>query len=100
MIDAQHVFMYWWHHESSPRLVMEVLESLTKPWEIIINESFFFLVSSLSAYAEYILMEPSEVYKPFIQQMKVKVHLTKIVIEFLTNNLEASYEDLLNRVQV
>ena len=45
-------------------------------------------------------MEPSEAYMPFIEQMKVKVHMAKIVIEFLTNNQDAAYEDLLNKVQV
>ena len=45
-------------------------------------------------------MEPSEAYSPFIEQMKVKVHMSKIVIEFLTNNPDATYEDLLNKIQV
>lgn len=45
-------------------------------------------------------MQPSEAYSPFIEQMKVKVHMSKIVIEFLLNNQEATYEDLLNKIQV
>ena len=53
-----------------------------------------------SAYAEYILMQPSEAYAPFIEQMKTKVHMSKIVIEFLTNNPDSNYEDLLNKIQV
>ncbi|GFS20276.1 DNA (cytosine-5)-methyltransferase [Elysia marginata] len=57
------------------------------------------LIGFSTAYAEYILMEPSEAYTPLIEQMKVKVHMAKIVIEFLTNNEDASYEDLLNRIQ-
>ena len=55
---------------------------------------------TLPAYAEYILMEPSEAYMPFIEQMRVKVHMAKIVIEFLSSDQDASYEDLLNRIQV
>ncbi|GFN82630.1 DNA (cytosine-5)-methyltransferase [Plakobranchus ocellatus] len=57
------------------------------------------LIGFSTAYAEYILMQPSEAYSPFIEQMKVKVHMAKIVIEFLSNNQDASYEDLLNKVQ-
>lgn len=57
------------------------------------------LIGFSTAYAEYILMEPSEAYTPFIEQMRVKVHMAKIVIEFLSDNEDAAYEDLLNKVQ-
>ncbi|CAL1530549.1 unnamed protein product [Lymnaea stagnalis] len=57
------------------------------------------LIGFSTAYAEYILMQPSEAYSSFIDQMKVKVHMSKIVIEFLTNNPDATYEDLLNKIQ-
>lgn len=53
-----------------------------------------------AGFAEYILMQPSEAYSSFIEQMKVKVHMSKTVIEFLLNNQDASYEDLLNKIQV
>jgi DNA (cytosine-5)-methyltransferase 1 len=32
--------------------------------------------------------------------MKEKIHMSKVVIEFLQNNQEATYEDLLNKIQV
>ncbi|KAH9507553.1 DNA (cytosine-5)-methyltransferase 1 [Bulinus truncatus] len=57
------------------------------------------LIGFSTAFAEYILMQPSEAYAPFIDQMKVKVHMSKIVIEFLSNNPDASYEDLINKIQ-
>lgn len=58
------------------------------------------LIGFSTAFGEYILMQPSEAYAPFIEQMKVKVHMSKTVIEFLMNNQDASYEDLLNKIQV
>ena len=57
-------------------------------------------ISSFSAYAEYILMAPSEVYQPFMDVMREKIHMSKVVIEFLQNNQDATYEDLLNKIQV
>ncbi|KAK0063574.1 DNA (cytosine-5)-methyltransferase 1 [Biomphalaria pfeifferi] len=57
------------------------------------------LIGFSTGFAEYILMQPSEAYAPFIDQMKVKVHMSKIVIEFLSNNPDALYEDLLNKIQ-
>lgn len=53
-----------------------------------------------AAYAEYILMSPSEAYKPYMDTMREKIHMSKVVIEFLQNNQEATYEDLLNKIQV
>ena len=53
----------------------------------------------LSAFAEYILMSPSECYEPFMNVMMSKIQLSKLVIEFLTNSPDASYEDLLNHLQ-
>lgn len=53
-----------------------------------------------TAYAEYILMSPSEAYKPYMDTMREKIHMSKVVIEFMQNNQEATYEDLLNKIQV
>jgi len=53
----------------------------------------------LLAFAEYILMNPSEYYQPFMDVMMSKIQLSKLVIEFLTDNPDASYEDLLNHLQ-
>jgi len=44
-------------------------------------------------------MSPSDCYEPFMEVMMSKIQLSKIVIEFLTNSPEASYEDLLNHLQ-
>lgn len=57
------------------------------------------LVGFSTAYADYILMKPSEVYAPFLDPVMGKIHMSKIVIEFLTENPIATYEDLLNKVQ-
>lgn len=51
-----------------------------------------------TAYAEYILMEPSEAYSPFVECVKEKIYLSKLVIEFLVENPDATYEDLLNKL--
>lgn len=45
-------------------------------------------------------MEPSEAYAPIMEHVKVKFHLAKVVIEFVLNNEEAAYEDMLNKIQV
>jgi DNA (cytosine-5)-methyltransferase 1 len=44
-------------------------------------------------------MAPSDMYSPFMDTMKEKIHMTKVVIEFLVNNQESTYEDLLNKLQ-
>lgn len=54
----------------------------------------------VSAFAEYILMKPSESYRPFMEQMQEKISMSKIVIEYLQKVPEATYEDLLNKIQV
>ena len=58
------------------------------------------LLSSFAAFAEYILMKGSESYSPFMDQMQEKINMSKIVIEFLVKTPEATYEDLLNKIQV
>lgn len=45
-------------------------------------------------------MAPSEAYKPFMDTMKEKIHMSKVVIEFLQRFQDATYEDLLNKIQV
>ena len=44
-------------------------------------------------------MSPSECYAPFMEVMMSKIHLSKLVIELLRENSEATYEDLLNHLQ-
>lgn len=54
--------------------------------------------------AEYILMEPSEAYAPFMDDVKKKIYMSKLVIEFLLDKTlkyeDPMYEDLLNKLQV
>lgn len=57
------------------------------------------LIGFSTAYAEYVLMAPSEAYTSFMNAMKEKIHISKTIIEFLANNQEATYEDLLNKIQ-
>lgn len=51
-------------------------------------------------YGEYYLMEPSEAYAPFMEPVKEKIYMGKLVIEFLLEDRAASYGDLLNKLQV
>ncbi|XP_011881443.1 PREDICTED: DNA (cytosine-5)-methyltransferase PliMCI-like [Vollenhovia emeryi] len=57
------------------------------------------LVGFSTAFAEYILMEPSESYAPFMDAVKEKIYMSKLVIEFLLDEINPSYEDLLNKLQ-
>jgi hypothetical protein len=52
------------------------------------------------AFAEYILMEPSKEYEPIFGLMQEKIYISKIVVEFLQNNPDAVYEDLINKIEV
>ena len=44
-------------------------------------------------------MQPSEVYRPIMEAVAGKIYLSKIVIEFIQNHPEATYEDLLYKIQ-
>lgn len=52
------------------------------------------------AFADYILMHSSEEYSPIFALMQEKIYMSKIVVEFLQKNREATYEDLLNKIEV
>lgn len=58
------------------------------------------LVGFSTAFAEYYLMEPSEAYAPLMKPVKEKIYMGKLVIEFLLNEINPTYEDLLNKLQV
>ncbi|XP_048198152.1 DNA (cytosine-5)-methyltransferase 1 isoform X2 [Perognathus longimembris pacificus] len=57
------------------------------------------LMGFSTAFAEYILMEPSPEYAPIFGQMREKVYISKIVVEFLLGNPDAMYEDLINKIE-
>ncbi|KYN05968.1 DNA (cytosine-5)-methyltransferase PliMCI [Cyphomyrmex costatus] len=57
------------------------------------------LLGFSTAFAEYILMEPSETYAPFMDAVKEKIYMSKLVIEFLLDEINPTYEDLLNKLQ-
>ncbi|XP_061469720.1 DNA (cytosine-5)-methyltransferase 1 isoform X4 [Rhineura floridana] len=57
------------------------------------------LIGFTTAFADYILMEPSEEYAPIFALMQEKIYMSKIVVEFLQNNPDVSYEDLLNKIE-
>ena len=59
------------------------------------------LVGISTAYASYILMEPSEEYAPFVKLLKQKIALVKLIMEFLLNHCteDPTYEDLLTEVE-
>jgi DNA (cytosine-5)-methyltransferase 1 len=58
------------------------------------------LVGFSTAYAEYFLMEPSEMYAPIMATVHEKIYLSKVVIEFCEENPDGAYEDLLNKIEV
>lgn len=58
------------------------------------------LIGFNTAFAEYFLMEPSEAYAPFMTIVREKIYMSKLVIEFLLDEITPSYEDLLNKLQV
>lgn len=55
---------------------------------------------SIPAYGDYFLMTPTEAYSSFMEAVGVKCHMSKVIIEFLQDNQDATYEDLLNKLQV
>ncbi|KAL1124037.1 hypothetical protein AAG570_001807 [Ranatra chinensis] len=57
------------------------------------------LIGFSTPYAEYYLMEPSADYAPFMTSVKEKIYMGKLVIEFLLDEINPSYEDLLNNIQ-
>lgn len=57
------------------------------------------LIGFTTAYADYILMEPSSTYESIMATVHEKIYLSKIVIEFLEENGDATYEDLINKIQ-
>ena len=58
------------------------------------------LIGFSTAFGEYYLMEPSEAYAPFMEMVYEKIFLSKLVIEILLDDINTTYEDLLNKVQV
>ena len=57
-------------------------------------------ISFITNFCEYILMAPSEEYAPFMDVVEEKICMTKLVIEFLLHEINPSYEDLINKLQV
>ncbi|ROL51170.1 DNA (cytosine-5)-methyltransferase 1 [Anabarilius grahami] len=57
------------------------------------------LIGFTTAFADYILMDPSEEYSLIFALMQEKIYMSKIVVEFLQKNQDATYEDLLNKIE-
>eukprot|EP00795_Rhopilema_esculentum_P006330 gene6330-11763_t len=57
------------------------------------------LIGFTTAFAEYILVKPSDEYAPFVNAVLEKIYMSKAVIEFLNIDPEVRYEDLLNKIQ-
>ncbi|XP_045146253.1 DNA (cytosine-5)-methyltransferase 1 isoform X3 [Echinops telfairi] len=57
------------------------------------------LIGFSTSFAEYILMDPNPDYKPIFDLIQEKIYISKIVVEFLQNNPEAAYEDLINKIE-
>ncbi|XP_014281484.1 DNA (cytosine-5)-methyltransferase 1 [Halyomorpha halys] len=57
------------------------------------------LVGFSTPYAEYYLLEPSPDYAPLMESVKEKIYMGKLVIEFLLDEENPSFEDLINKIQ-
>ncbi|KAF6093387.1 DNA methyltransferase 1 [Phyllostomus discolor] len=57
------------------------------------------LIGFSTSFAEYILMDPSPEYAPVFSVMQEKIYISKIVVEFLQNNPDSTYEDLINKIE-
>lgn len=57
------------------------------------------LIGFSTAFAEYILMRPSDEYTSFMNAVSEKICMSKVVIEFIISNPEARYEELLNKIE-
>jgi DNA (cytosine-5)-methyltransferase 1 len=60
------------------------------------------LVGFSTAYADYYLMQPSQSYAPFMEEVHIKLLMGKVIVEFLLENCHSnnSYQDLLKRLEV
>nr|UOI87905.1 DNA cytosine-5-methyltransferase 1 [Sogatella furcifera] len=57
------------------------------------------LIGFSTPFAEYYLMQPSPDYQPIFDTVKEKIFMGKLVIDFLLDKDNPSYEDLLNMLQ-
>ncbi|XP_047632951.1 DNA (cytosine-5)-methyltransferase 1 isoform X1 [Phacochoerus africanus] len=57
------------------------------------------LIGFSTSFAEYILMDPNPEYAPLFSVMQEKIYISKIVVEFLQNNPDSTYEDLINKIE-
>ena len=58
------------------------------------------IVSFSTEIGDYVLLEPSEEYAPFMVSVREKSFMSKTVIEYLLDEESPTYEDLLNKLQV
>lgn len=57
------------------------------------------LVGFSTAFAEYFLTEASSCYSKIWETMQEKIYMSKLVIEYLSDNEEVGYEDLVNYIR-
>ena len=57
------------------------------------------LIGFSTGFCDYYLMNPSEHFEPIMATMTEKIYMSKVVIEFMANNQDATYEDLVNQIQ-
>ncbi|XP_051825328.1 DNA (cytosine-5)-methyltransferase 1-like [Antechinus flavipes] len=57
------------------------------------------LIGLTTAFADYILVEPSKEYAAIFCLMHEKIYLSKKVVEFLHENTEATYEELIQNIE-
>lgn len=73
------------------------MTAITDQYQFI---AYDYIETHVVAFAEYFLMEPSEQYSGFMAVVREKTFMSNLVISFLIDNESASYEDLLQRLEV
>lgn len=58
------------------------------------------VVGFTTPYADYVLMAPSDQYVSFMDALKEKIYMSKLVIETLVKEPNFTYEDLLNKLEI
>ncbi|XP_006898898.1 PREDICTED: DNA (cytosine-5)-methyltransferase 1 [Elephantulus edwardii] len=57
------------------------------------------LLGFSTSFAEYIMMDPSPEYASIFALIQEKIYISKIVVEFLKNFRDSTYEDLINKIE-
>ncbi|XP_074116994.1 DNA (cytosine-5)-methyltransferase 1-like [Sminthopsis crassicaudata] len=87
--------------DSSPEggIIAKALGPINSWWITGYDRGDKAFIGLTTGFADYILVEPSEEYAPIFNLMHEKMYLTKTVVEFLHENTDATYEDLIYGIE-